>query len=227
MTSVGSGPSVSASTGPVDTPPSARPSDDDWVTALSVPGPDQDRALRALHGLMLRAARSQVRRMRPVLAGVDPGLVDEIANQAADEAVMALLGKLGTFEGRSRFTTWAYKFAVLQAATAVRSFAWRDRAADLDLVELAADRAPLPAQYAEAADLAAEVRRALETALSPHQRRIVIGLLVQDVPIDVLAERLGTNRNALYKTLHDARKRLRAHLQRTGHLSAPEPTAGA
>jgi RNA polymerase sigma-70 factor (ECF subfamily) len=198
----------------------------DWVTALSAPGPEQDRALRQLHGLMLRAARTQVSRMRPMLAAADPRTIDEIANQAADEAVMALLGKLGTFEGRSRFTTWAYKFAVLQAATAVRSFAWRDRAADIDLLDLAIDVAPLPGQYAEAADLAAEVRRALDTELSPHQRRIVIGLLVEEIPIDVLAARLGTTRNALYKTLHDARQRLRTHLRLTGHLSDPVPMAG-
>jgi RNA polymerase sigma-70 factor (ECF subfamily) len=180
-----------------------------------------------LHALMLRAARTQVSRMRPMLAGADPRTADEIANQAADEAVMALLGKLGTFEGRSRFTTWAYKFAVLQAATAVRSFAWRDRAADIDLLDLAIDAGPLPGQYAEAADLAQAVRRALDTELSPHQRRIVIGLLVEEIPIDVLAARLGTTRNALYKTLHDARKRLRTSLRLTGHLSDPEPMAGA
>jgi RNA polymerase sigma-70 factor (ECF subfamily) len=199
----------------------------DWVAALSSSGPEQHRALRELHALMLRAARTQVNRMRPMLAGTDAHTIDEIANQAADEAVVSLLGKLGTFEGRSRFTTWAYKFAVLQAATAVRSFAWQDRATETDLLELTADPAPLPGQYAEAADLGDAVRRALDTELSPHQRRIVIGLLVHEVPIDVLAERLGTNRNALYKTLHDARKRLRAHLQRTGYLAEPEPTAGA
>lgn len=219
MTTLGSGPSVGPGTvlgGPVD-----------WVTALSQPGPAQDQALRQLHALMLRAARVQVGRMRSMLDGADPRTMDEIANQAADEAVMALLAKLGTFEGRSRFTTWAYKFAVLNAATAVRSFAWRDRTAEIDLLDLAVDAAPLPGQYAEAADLAEEVRRALDTELSPHQRRIVVGLLVQEVPIDVLAARLGTTRNALYKTLHDARKRLRAHLQRTGHLSDPDSQAGA
>jgi RNA polymerase sigma-70 factor (ECF subfamily) len=219
VTTLGSGPSTGQD--------SARAADaTDWVTALSEPGPVQDQAIRELHGLMLRAARAQVGRMRSLLAGADSRTVDEIANQAADEAVMALLAKLGTFEGRSRFTTWAYKFAVLQAATAVRSFAWRDRAVEVDLLELAADVSPLPGQYAEAADLAAEVRRALDTVLSPHQRRIVVGLVIHEVPIDVLAARLGSTRNALYKTLHDARKRLRAHLQTTGHLSDPDSMAG-
>jgi RNA polymerase sigma-70 factor (ECF subfamily) len=218
MTTIGSGPSTGQETVLADAT--------DWVTALSQPGPAQDQAIRELHALMLRAARTQVGRMRSLLAGADARTVDEIANQAADEAVMALLAKLGTFEGRSRFTTWAYKFAVLHAATAARSFAWRDRVVEIDVLEPAVDGAPLPVQYVEAADLAEEVRRALDTELSPHQRRIVIGLLVQEVPIDVLAARLGTTRNALYKTLHDARKRLRTHLQRTGHLSDPDSMTG-
>jgi RNA polymerase sigma-70 factor, ECF subfamily len=190
----------------------------DWVEALSIPGPRQDHALRVLHTLMVRAARRQVQRMQPLLGGVGVQLVDELANQAADEAMMTLLGKLATFEGRSRFTTWAYKFAVLQAATVVRSVSWRNRDVHLDGLELLPDLDPHPGQYAEAADLAAAVRAGLDTELSAHQRRIVVALLVDGVPIDVLAERLGTTRNALYKTLHDARKRLRAHLCRTGHL---------
>ncbi|HET9500674.1 MAG TPA: sigma-70 family RNA polymerase sigma factor [Marmoricola sp.] len=198
----------------------------DWVEALSMPGPRQDDAHRQLHALMLRAARRQVQRMQPVLNGVGTQLVEEIANQAADEAMMTLLGKLGTFEGRSRFTTWAYKFAVLQAATAVRSVAWRDRDVHLDGLDLLAGDDPQPGQYAEASDLADAVRSALDSELSPHQRRIMVALVVDDVPIDVLAERLGTTRNALYKALHDARKRLRAHLRRTGHLDDIDTQAG-
>jgi len=74
--------------------------------------------------------------------------------------------------------------------------------------------------------LAAAVRLAIDVALTPHQRRITIALLVEDVPIDVLAQRLGSNRNALYKTVHDARTRLRAHLIASGHLATPNPQAG-
>ncbi|HET8605151.1 MAG TPA: sigma-70 family RNA polymerase sigma factor [Marmoricola sp.] len=199
----------------------------DWVAALSLPGPEQDEALRALHGLLLRAAHRQVRRMAPG-AGIGASMVEELANQAADEALMALLGKLHTFEGRSRFTTWAYKFAVLQAATAVRSLVWQDR--DIRLEDLEpTDPDPAPADYVEARDLGTAVRAALHTELTPHQRRVVVALLVEEVPIDVLAERLGTNRNALYKTLHDARKRLRTHLCAAGFLDQlpQQPQAGA
>lgn len=198
---------------------------EDWVATLSVPGPEQDEAMRQLHGMMLRAARRQVSRMSGLLGGVGPEVVEEIANQSADEAMMALLGKLGEFEGRSRFTTWAYKFAVLQAATDVRSRAWRGRDVHIDGLEVAATGAG-PPDYAEAADLSAVVRHAVDTVLTPHQRRILLALVVEDVPIDVLAERLGATRNALYKTLHDARKRLRAHLRSTGHLSSIDEQTG-
>ena len=204
MTTVGPGPA----------PVTAPVEETDWVAALSIPGPERERALAELHGLLLRAARRQVQRT----GAVTRDMAEELANQAADEALITLLGKLHTFEGRSRFTTWAYKFAVLQAATAVRTLAWQDREIHLDGLDLVADGRPGPGQYAEAADLAVAVRAALDTELSPHQRRIVLALLVGDVPIDVLAERLGTNRNALYKALHDARKRLRARLRATGFL---------
>jgi RNA polymerase sigma-70 factor (ECF subfamily) len=194
----------------------------DWVTALTLPGPAQDRALRDLHGLLVHAARRQVHRMG---GGAGARDVDDLANQAADEALVALLGKLHTFEGRSRFTTWAYKFAVLHAANAVRAAAWRGREIHLDGLDLVVDAAPEPGQYAEAHDLAAVVRRLLATALTPHQRRVVVALVVDEVPIDVLAERLGTNRNALYKTLHDARRRIRSALVLEGLLDGT--TGGA
>jgi RNA polymerase sigma-70 factor, ECF subfamily len=204
--------------------PRAEP--EDWVAALSTPGPGQDHAMSCLHQLLLRASRHQVYRMSSVLAGVGRERLEEIANQAADEAMMAVLGKLATFEGRSRFTTWAYKFAILQCATEVRRFAWAHREVELDDAELVLEGDPSPASYVEAADLASAVRSAIEVALTPHQRRVTIALLVDDIPIDVLAERLGTNRNALYKTVHDARTRIRAYLIASGHLAAPHTQAG-
>jgi RNA polymerase sigma-70 factor, ECF subfamily len=198
----------------------------DWVDTLSVPGPRQDEAMRLLHGLMLRAARCQVLRMRGALGGAGGAVIEEIANQAADEAMMSVLGKLATFEGRSRFTTWAYKFAVLQAATEVRSRTWRDRDVHLDGWEQVAPDHAAPEQHAETVDLADAVRTAIDTVLSPHQRRIMLALVVDGVPIDVLADRLGATRNALYKTLHDGRKRLRAQLRSTGHLPGSDEKAG-
>lgn len=196
----------------------------DWVAELTGPGADRDAALRALHGLMVRGARHQVARMRPMLPGLDARSCEDLATSAADDAMVACLAKLHTFEGRSRFTTWAYKFAILQAATEVRRQAWAFRQVVLD--DELPWRSPTagPEQVAEARDLGAAVGHALDVALTSHQRRIAIALLVDHVPIDVLADRLGTTRGALYKTLHDVRCRLRAHLVTSGHLDARTAT---
>ena len=199
---------------------------EDWVAALAFPGPEQDEAIRRLHVLMVRAARHQVHRMRGLLAHRGDDFCDELAQTAADEALTTLLHKLHTFEGRSRFTTWAYKFAVLQAATEVRRQAWAGREVRLDDADLWCDPGPSPAAQAEGADLVVAVHAAMRDALTPYQRKIAIALLVDDVPIDVLAERLGTTRGALYKALHQARGRLRERLRRDGYLDAPTTDGG-
>lgn len=192
---------------------------EDWVAALSTPGPACDDAQRRLHALLLRAARFQVSRMPALRAAVGHEQVEDIVNLAADEAMVAVLRKLATFEGRSRFTTWAYKFGIVQAAVELRRQAWSGREVPLDSAPPLVERHASPEQYAEAADLASATRAAIDHALTPHQRRIVLALIVDDVSIDVLADRLGTNRNALYKTLHDGRVRLRAYLTAGGYLT--------
>ncbi|MBW8731526.1 MAG: sigma-70 family RNA polymerase sigma factor [Terrabacter sp.] len=210
------------STAPVSSPPSEARGPMDWVAALTGGGPEQAVALRELHALMLRAAAHQVWRMRPALPDPSPSAVDVIVNQAADEAMTALLAKLHTFEGRSRFTTWAFKFAILQAANEVRRLQWQHREVELrDLDVPNAPRHEDPELYAEGHDLAAAVASAMRRVLTPYQRRIAIAVLVDGVPIDVLADRLGTTRGALYKTLHDLRVRLRAELTANGYLSVP------
>ncbi|HEX2072136.1 MAG TPA: sigma-70 family RNA polymerase sigma factor [Geodermatophilus sp.] len=204
--------------------PTAPP--EDWIAALTTPGPVREDALRRLHALLLRGARFQVSRMPAMRAAVGAAQVEDVVNLAADEAMVAVLSKLPTFEGRSRFTTWAYKFAVLQAAVELRRQAWSRREVPLEAAPPLVAARPSPDQYAEAAEFAAAAREAIERALTPHQRRIALALIVDEVPIDVLAERLGTNRNALYKTLHDARSRLRAHLAAEGFLTPPARSRG-
>lgn len=199
----------------------AAPSDETWVADLTSDGPAGDVALRRLHAVLLRASRHQVWRLRGMLPHAGPGDLADLAQQVADEATVSVLRRLDSFEGRSRFTTWAYKFAVYQAGVEVRKQAWRHREVSLsdhaDLIGLA-DRAASPAELLEATELARAVEKAIQTALTPHQRRIAVALVIEEVPIDVLAERLGTSRNALYKTLHDARRRLRAALADYGHV---------
>lgn len=194
------------------------PPSDDWLVDLRDDGPAGQDAVARLRELLLRATRHQVWRLRDLLPGAGAGELEDLAQQAANDALVAVLRQLGTFEGRSRFTTWAYKFGVLHAGVAVRREAWRNREVPLPDALPLVDPTPSPAAVTEASQLARAVETAIATSLTPHQRRVALALLVEEVPIDVLADRLGSSRNALYKTLHDARRRLRAALTDSGDL---------
>jgi RNA polymerase sigma-70 factor (ECF subfamily) len=188
------------------------------VDALTGDGPGRDAALARLHDLLLRAAHFELRRRRAGLAGVPRAELEDLAVQAADDALVAILAKLDTFRGESRFTTWAYKFALLEAAVKLRRRSWQGREIPLDDAASGALADPgAPAQQqVEAAELLAAIRDGMQTALTPHQREVFAALALNGVPIDVLADRLNTTRGALYKTLHDARRRLRAKLEEAG-----------
>jgi RNA polymerase sigma-70 factor (ECF subfamily) len=195
-----------------------QPSDEDWMTDLTDDGPAGQQSLARLRDVLLRATRHQVWRLRDLLPGAGAGDLEDLAQQAANDALVAVLRQLDTFEGRSRFTTWVYKFGVLHAGVAVRRQAWRHREVPLPDTLTLVDSSPAPAEVSEASSLARAVHAAIASELTPHQRRVVLALLVEEVPIDVLAERLGSTRNALYKTLHDARRRLRVALTDNGYL---------
>ena len=138
---------------------------------------------------------------------------------AANDALVAILSKLDTYRGDSRFTTWAYKFALLEAAVKIRRRAWHGREVPLEpdgWGDLLDDRHVSPDDQAEASELIRAVRDAIAEVLTPHQRAVLVAITLNDVPIDVLAERRGTTRGALYKTLHDARRKLRARLAQDG-----------
>lgn len=197
----------------------------EWIDALRSCGGGHDRAVRRLRQTVERAARHQVSRMPRVWAELGGVRAEEIIEAAADEATVAVLARLDRFEGRSKFSTWVYKFGILHAATEARRALWRDRPVDLDgQPEPAGDGALTPERYVEARDFAAAVAVALRTVLTPHQRRIACAIIIDEVPIDVLAERLGTSRNALYKTLHDARVKLRVELRNRGYLMSATRT---
>ena len=185
---------------------------------LRAQGPVKDEALTRLHALLLRAARFEVARRRPGLPHLRGDELDDIALEAADDAMMSVLRRLDDFRGASRFTTWVYKFALLEAAVKLRKRAWQGREVPLEpeTWTLFASSALEPASEAEQSELLATVQRAIEEVLTPHQRRVLVALALNGVPIDVLAERLDTTRGALYKTLHDARRKLRKHLDERG-----------
>ena len=189
-----------------------------WVERLRSTGPERDEALVELHALLVRAARFEIGR-RTGSRRLRGGDYDDLAQQIADDALVAILGKLDDFRGESRFTTWAYKFALYEAAAKVRKRSWQGREIPLspEAWPLIADEQQLTAQQSvEATDQLSALREAIEEKLSPHQREVLVALALNEVPIDVLAERLNTTRGALYKTLHDGRQKLRGELTARG-----------
>jgi RNA polymerase sigma-70 factor, ECF subfamily len=183
-----------------------------WILSLRSTGAERDDAMRRLHELLLRAARFELGRRRSMLAGDHRETIDDLAMQSANDALAAILSKLDDYRFESRFTTWAYKFAILEAAVRTRRRAWQERELpiDPDAWTTLPARTLDPAEDLEGRDRLRALIDAVRTELSPHQREVLGALVLAEVPIDVLAERLGTTRGALYKTLHDARRKLRA-----------------
>jgi RNA polymerase sigma-70 factor, ECF subfamily len=195
-----------------------------WLRRLGSQTGERETAIDELHALLLAAASSEVRRRARMLPHLRGEPLDDIAAQAADDALVAVLGKLSEFRGASRFTTWAYKFALLEAAVGMRRRAWQSREVVLadDTWSLLAHTRPSPSADAETAELLGAIAASMNDDLTAHQREVVIALAVDGVPLDVLAERLNTTRGALYKTLHDARRRLRRRLTAAGLLTATD-----
>ena len=208
-----SSPSVSSGeTRPLD------PESREWLRCLRGGGREHDEAVARLHELLLGAARFECARRRPGLPHLRGNDLDDIANQAADDALVSVLARLDTFRGASRFTTWAYKFALLEAAVKLRRRSWQGREVPLEpeTWTLFSSAGLEPDESAEQGELLETLQRAIAEVLTPHQRRVLVALALNGVPIDVLADRLGTTRGALYKTLHDARRKLRGQLEELG-----------
>lgn len=183
-----------------------------WVEGLQSTGARHDRCMADLHALLLRVARHEVARRARSLQLSGPE-ADDVAQQAADDALMAIKAKLDGFRGESRFTTWAYRFVVFEVSTKLGRHFWRRRPVPLD--QDGWERMPdvssvLPEQAAERQELWQALRRAIAEDLTDLQRRVFVAIAVNEVPMDAFARELGSNRNAVYKVLFDARRKLRA-----------------
>jgi RNA polymerase sigma-70 factor (ECF subfamily) len=191
-----------------------------WLRVLAGTGAAREAALARLHEMLVRIARAEVGRRAPRLRLTGPEL-DDLAYQAAADALIAITGKLGQFRGESRFTTWAYKFVIFEVSAKIGRHFWRHPGVRLDAEDW--DRLPDrfgfdPAQEAEWRDLLAALRRAVDEKLTARQRRIFVAIVLNGVPLDALVIELATNRNAIYKTLFDARRKLRAALAANGYV---------
>jgi len=189
-----------------------------WLEQLGDGGAARDAAVGELHALLLKAARFEIGRRRTGLPHLRGGDFEDLAQQSADDALVAVLAKLDQFRGESRFTTWAYKFALLEAAVKLRRLAWQGREVPLEeeAWSTLATATSWAGRGAEDAELFTVLREEIENGLSPRQREVLVAVALNHVPIDVLAERLGSTRGALYKILHDARRKLRTALRERG-----------
>ncbi len=198
---------------------------DAWVGRLSSSGRERESAMAELHALLLRFARSQVNR-RAARFHVSGPEADDVAYQATADAMVAIVGKLGDFRGESRFTTWAYKFVLLEVANKLGRHFWRNAPAsddDTDIWDRLPDRFGLdPAQEAEWRGMMTALRSAIDNSLTDHQRTLFVSIVLKGVPLDAMAAELGSNRNAIYKSLFDARRKLRACLVADGYLDGNE-----
>jgi RNA polymerase sigma-70 factor (ECF subfamily) len=214
---------VPADAGVGETPAAAArfdPESAEWLRVLAGAGPRREAALARLHAMLVRIAQGEARRRGPRLRITGPEL-DDLAYQAAADALLAITRKLGLFRGESRFTTWAYKFVIFEVSAKVGRHFWRNPGVPLEAEDW--DRLPDrfgfdPAQQAEWRDLLGALRRAVDQELTARQRAVFVAIVLNDVPLDTLVIELGSNRNAIYKTLFDARRKLRAALAANGYI---------
>ncbi|MGW5277784.1 sigma-70 family RNA polymerase sigma factor [Streptomyces sp. NPDC004044] len=184
-------------------------------------GPQYEQACTQLYELLVQIAMDEVFRRGPRYRITGPELND-LAHQAAADALMRITHKIQEFRGDAKFTTWAFRFVVLEVSSKLGRHFWRVSNAQFDLNEWVQvpDRSGIdPVTHCQARELVEAARDAVETALSARQRQVFTAV-VNGVPLETLASELETNRNALYKTMFDARKKLRAQLIASGHLSA-------
>ena len=196
-----------------------------WVEQLHPDHARHEQAVTKLHDILQRAAIHEMHRRRGQLGSLAGPERDDVAQQCADDAMMNILARIDNFQGLSQFTTWAYKFVIFEVSSKLARHAWRHHppnAEDLTFDQLPDTLAAKPGEQAERREQLTVLSTAIEEDLTPRQREVFVAIALNDVPIDVLSLRLHSNRNAIYKNLFDARRKLRASLAASGHPLSDE-----
>jgi RNA polymerase sigma-70 factor, ECF subfamily len=191
-----------------------------WVEHLHPDHPRHEHAAAKLHDVLQRAATHELHRRRGHLKALSGPELDDVAQQCADDAMMKILARIDAFEGLSRFTTWAYKFVIFEVSSKVARHAWQHHPPSDEeptWERLPDTLTPRPGDQAERREQLAVLVKAVEEDLTPRQREVFVAIALNDVSIDVLGLQLDSNRNAIYKNLFDARRKLRASLAAAGH----------
>ena len=198
----------------------------EWIEALQATEPNaQSQALADLRKRLQRSIYFYLSQDRSDLRGLATQELAQMAEDLAQDATLRVMDNLENFRGESRFTTWANKIAIRLAISDLRRARYRDFSldeltADGDLLplsaRLAAPQSPTPEKVAERDDVLEKIELALQEALTERQYQALVAVALKGVPMDILAERMGSNRNALYKLIHDARRKLKTHLESQG-----------
>jgi RNA polymerase sigma-70 factor, ECF subfamily len=200
-----------------------------WVQQLHPDNQRHEQAVARLQDVLRRAALHELHRRRAQLPGLAGPEFDDVAHQCADDALVNILARIDDFKHLSRFTTWAYKFAIFEVSSKLARHAWQRHPPsrkELELGESPDGLVPRPSEQAERREQLAVLKKAIQEDLTPRQREVFVAIALNDVPIDVLALELDSNRNALYKNLFDARRKLRDSLAAAGYpLSDAEERA--
>ncbi len=197
----------------------------DWLRDLAGKGDAQAAAISDLRALLRRSALYTLGRTGIHGASLASSQVEAIAEECAQEALLAILERLGDFRAESKFTTWAYKFAVNIALTAARRERWKTVSLDEMLDENEAPvwlpgadpSAPSPEQRSQQGEVWALVQQVMDAELTPRQRQVLRAMVFEELPLDEVVRHLGSNRNAVYKLVHDARRKLKAGLEARGY----------
>lgn len=192
-----------------------------WIADLGAEGPRFDAAVADLRDYVFRAVLVYLTHRRAELAGLAHDELRQLAEDWSQRSVMQVLDNLGAFAGRSKFTTWAYRIAINAAAADLRRKRWSDVSLEgLDegpgapgSERVGRDRRALPETALERREIWRAVERIIAEDLSERQRAALTAVAIENVPVDVVADRLETNRNNVYKILHDARRRVRRELE--------------
>ena len=192
-----------------------------WVEQLHSSHPRYEQAAARLHDVLRRAALHELHRRRALLPSLAGPELDDVAQQCVHDAMLNVLARIDDFQGLSRFTTWAYKFVIFEVSSKLARHTWQrlpPSRTDPEWAELPDMAAGVrPGEQAENRERLGVLRNAIEQDLTPRQREVFVAIALNDVPIDVLALQLDSNRNAIYKNLFDARRKLRGCLAGAGY----------
>jgi RNA polymerase sigma-70 factor (ECF subfamily) len=198
----------------------------EWLHDLSASGALQEAAITDLRDLLLRATLYFFSRNPGDLQGLDRDEIAQRAEDCAQDALIAMLDHLAEFRGDSQFSTWAYKFAINKAMMSARRERWKGTSLDALAASAEGDfqewriqdkaKGVTPEQSAMQGEIQAVLVEVIEHDLTQKQRLVLLLMVFQEVPLDEVVHRLGSNRNAVYKLLHDARRKLKSGLQARG-----------